>query len=34
MTRAEWFAFLKVNLKFDLCLALVLGLAAFFGGHH
>jgi len=34
VTRAEWLAFLKINLKVDFCLAVALGVAAFFGGHH
>jgi len=34
VSRAEWFAFLKINLKVDLCIGLLLGAAAFFGGHH
>jgi len=33
MTRADWAAFLVVNLKFDLFIGLALGVAAFFGGH-
>lgn len=33
-THADWLAFLKINLKVDLCIGLVLVVAAIFGGHH